>query len=223
MTVTARPIVKVTPAELAEIIRDMPAGQATITMVSSADKHMNKKHRETKEANPWLGKLLVESTFSAFVGGNYSNQVNAQLAREGQDKDFEPLDDPRYASVDGSRSLVENVDSGNLHLVAKPSDTAVNVNRTHYMYASNGVAVDKATIAPYFAAKYWRRFNGIADPTNNRQGTEKRVPHVKPLIENIVALRANGKDYVVSRQSAKRVTMADLAKRLGQTSQAASN
>lgn len=223
MTITARPIVKVTPAQLAEVIRDMPAGQATITLVSSADKHMNKKHRETKEANPWLGKLLVESTFSAFVGGSYANQVNAQRDREGLDTEWEPLDDPRYQSVDGSRSLVENVDSGNLHMVAKPSDTAVNVNRTSYMYASNGVAVDKATIAPYFAAKQWRQFNGIEDPTNNRQGTDKRVPHVKPLIENIVALRANGKDYVVSRNSNKRVTMSDLAKRLGQTNQVASN
>ena len=217
MTATARPIVKVTPAQLAEIVRDLPAGQATITIVSSADKHMNKKHRDTKEANPFLGKLLVESTFSAFVGGNYANQVNAQRDREGLDTDWEPLDDPRYQSVEGSRSLVENVDSGNLHLVAKPSDTAVNVNRTAYMHASNGVAVDKATIAPYFAAKYWRRFNGESDDTNNRQGTAKRVPHVKPLIENIVALRAGGKDYVVVRQPAKRVTMADLATRLGQT------
>ena len=217
MTTIARPIVKVTPAQLAAIVRDMPAGQATITIVSSADKNMNKKHRDTKEANPWLGKLLVESTFSAYVGGNYGNQVRNQLDREGQDTDWEPLDDPRYTSVDGSRSLVENVESGNLHLVAKPSDTAVNVNRTTYMHASNGTAIDKATIAPYFAAKYWRRFNGIADPTNNRQGTDKRVPHVKPLIENVVALRANGKDYIVTRQAVKRVTMADLAARLGQT------
>jgi len=215
-TATASSVKIVTTAELAELIRDMPAGQATFVLESSANSKMVKKHRVTGEANEFYDKLRTVSTFNCFAGGSYKDQVNNELKREGQEADFELLDDvdPKYESVDGSKALHRNIKSDKLHIVTKPDMRATKVNRSVFINAS-GQEVSKESLRHYLSASELRKLDGVT-VDSGRQGTEKAVLHAKPLVGNVIEARMMKAVYKVVNPTP--ITMADLATRLGQTS-----
>jgi len=221
MTVSSPIVAKtITTADLAEIVKAAPLGQkVSFVMKRSADSDMVKKHRVTKLANPYLGstkttyivgewagipihkdRKLDKSGDDAEAGGtSYQRAMNRKLVADGEAAVFVSGEDKVNSRI-GSSSLLEGKRDGTLKLDVSPDWKST---RSRYTDAK-GVEIDRATLTPYFAASVLNRSEPPAT--------------LRPSLHNVVEMHTGGMVYKVAKPS--RMTMADLATRLGQATTA---
>lgn len=196
----------ITTAQLATIIAAEPLGRtATFVMEDTADKDMLKKHRDTKESNPYLGKLRKISTLHGRLAGqpkstdsgSYANTVNAQREREGLTADFVPQATDTYDDVDHA-ALRVNKKSGELH-----AHLIIDPEHCSKVYTDiSGAEVDKSTLMPYLGA------SAISKQSSGTQGTDKAIIPNYPTLSKIVEARIGGKVYKITNR--KPMTLGEL-------------
>lgn len=214
------PTKNVTTHELAAIVHALPLGQkVSVLMKRSADGDMLKKHRETKAANPWLGKLTKQTYIVGTGGGvpkhednklaatsddavsdgsSYQRAVNRQRVAAGDDANFESGEDKVNTRI-GHTPLMQAKRDGTLKIDLMPDWSST---RSRYAFA-NGSGVSRDTLRPYLSASVLKR--GDAPPAT-----------LRPALDKIVEARIGGVIYKVA--SPKRVTFADVAAIVGQPS-----
>jgi len=217
----------VTTAQLAEVVRTLPLGQFIhVIMEKPASDDMLKKHREDRSPNPYydaVKRIEVDCTGGGkpknkdrklqaaggiSTGTSYQREVNKARIEAGEAADFVAQPDKHNDRIDGS-PLMQGKKDGTLKLDMANIDWDSCVSE---LIAADGSKLDRRNIRSYLSQQVLDRMDGLSDgpPLTMR---------VK--LQHVVELHANNKVYKVIKP--KRATMADLASRLGQTSQAASN
>lgn len=168
----------ITKDELLEKIRNI-RGASFITFISETDPRMVKKHRITKEPNPFLGAVKV-SRINAIVNFTYENSVNNQRRREDKETDFE-AQERKWGSHEESNHvgcIVEH--KGKKYISVKPEKVLENY------FKLNDKKIDK--IDPGYLP--------VKKP-QLQQGLEKEVIYRNYSIDSIKAIRISGEDYIV--------------------------
>lgn len=174
-------------------------GASFVTVVTKTAPDMNKKHRETKEPNPYLGKISRMAERFGHLGVNYENAVNNQREREAVAREGTELDDgtpvPEFRAegmwngkgehVDGSKCLLRHVDTRKLYMVFYPAKSSVKED----VWTCDGVEISVELLKAYLPP---------VRTDSGRQGTEKIVPWRVVAIENVVQLKLGGEVYMVS-------------------------
>ena len=165
--------------ELEQVIADL-TGATFVTIESKTDPRMVKKHRETGEANPYLGAVKV-SRVNGIVNWIYSNSVNNQRIREDKANDF--VAEPRQW---GERRLLA---SGNVspfvdHKSNVYLELKVERSLGYHYEMPDGTIVPNQNIEPYLPARR---------PT--RQGLDREVILRDYRLDSITSVTVNRERY----------------------------
>jgi hypothetical protein len=177
--------------ELETLLRDV-RGTTTVGVVMLTPPKMNKTLEPVVDANgkkskrpknPMYGRVMKRTHRQCMIGFIYANSVNNQLEREGLDADF--VAEPRkWGTRIAGTPLVEH--KGKLHLECKVDRL---IQEQYYL---DGQEVDKSVVEPYLVER----------DDVSRQGVEKQVILIDPLLTNIEQLRMFGDIYDVVQEDA---------------------
>ncbi len=149
---------------------------ATFDLVTTPK--MNKTHRETREPNPYLGRVEKRSRVNVCLCANYENAVNRQREREALPGSFAAQAHAWAHHIGGA--VVEHQTSGKHYAAVK----------VEHWYESalmvDGRMVEPAELAPY-----------LPPPSKSgaNQGVEKPVQWRTFALDSIHAMKLNGVRY----------------------------
>ena len=166
-------------------------GAGFIGLVTSTEPKMNKKNRETGEANPFLNCMVRRIAHrNGIIGASYENAVNNQRKREEHPEagEFraESLWNGKGRHIGSSKILVEHTDSGKRYLVFYPSRTQAILNDVWYV---DNQETELNDLKPYLPP--------VSKST--RQETDKEITWRVIALDSIISLSLNGKTYKVKR------------------------
>jgi hypothetical protein len=168
----------VTAGQLEQVIEGAVKGTTAVSVVSETQVRMVKKHRETGEANPFLGAIKRQKK-NGMIGFDYQNSVNNQAERE--DKGEREAKSRAWGVLSESRLFVHHKGASYLQLKLQ--------SVTDTVYLLDGVEVAEADIKPYLSA---------SSKSSTQADLEKQVIVNDIKLENIKALTMMGETYVLS-------------------------
>lgn len=136
--------------------------------------------RLRKTGNPLNLPVFKKSVVNGMVGYNYENSVNRQRLREDGVPDFEA--ESRKWGVRIHPSIVEH--KGKYYLTVKVQK----VLEDPTYFDANGNELPKASVAPFLAPI----------SSNPRQELANEVIHREYSVDNLVDIRIDGKDIVLT-------------------------
>lgn len=165
-------------------------GATLVSIMTATEPKMNLKHRETKVANPFLGKRVRRTAIRhGMLGAAYENAVNNRREREGHPEagEFkaESLWNGAGEHVEGSKTLVRHKGTGKLYLVFYPHREGSVMQDA---WTVDGAEVSVEALAPYLPP-----VSG-----SKRQETETPVLWRTIGLENLVHMQMNGETYMVA-------------------------
>jgi hypothetical protein len=164
--------------QLEAVIEASVKGTTAVSVVAETKARMVKKHRETGEANPFLGAIKRQKK-NGLIGFDYQNAVNNQAERE--DKAEREAKSRAWGVLSESRLFVHH--KGASYLQLKLQST------TDTVYLLNGVEIAEADIKPYLSA---------SRKSSTQEDLDKAVIINDIKLENIKALTMMGETYVLS-------------------------
>lgn len=185
---TVTKIINVTENELAAVLAniDKPNGQTFWAYVHmrTPQKDALKKHRETKEPNPYT-LIEKESKFSFLLNSTYQKAVENQLEKEGKDKS-----EYKKGRNTMPLQLCENnrffgYFNGNAVLQYRPNDNKKSPSEV--VYWADGKPVTKDDVKHYLPIKNKAK----------NQGTSREIPWEKVYLKNLVSLTIFHTKYVL--------------------------
>ncbi len=126
--------------ELEELIRGYVNGTTTVSVDTVTEVRMVKKHRETKEPNPYLGAVKVQ-TKNGLIGFDYRNSVNNEADREGLAE--REVQERRWGVLSDDRLFVYHKENVYLQLKVQ------SVSGTKYMLEDREIPYEE--IEPYLS------------------------------------------------------------------------
>lgn len=181
----------ITKAKLIEMLQNYQSA-SFVTLVTVTSPTMNKKHRETKVPNPFLGKqVLRTANRHGILGASYENAVNNQRVRElhpraGEFK-AESLWNGAGEHLEGSRNLVRHKDTGKLYIVFYPHREGSVMEDT---WTVDGNEISQDVLTPYLPP--------VSDGSK-RQETEKAVAWRTIALDNVVQITVHGETFMIAR------------------------
>jgi hypothetical protein len=169
---TATVMTKITPENLVKLIEETVSGTTTVSLDIVTDPRMK------KTANPYLGTMKYVK-LNGMLGFDYSNSVNNQQEREGQDKDFTPHE-RKWGTLRDNRLFVDHKEKVYLQVKVQSASDPI--------YMLNGSVIDKDKVKPFLPKR--------SAPKTQDQ-IEKKIILRDIEMSNIKAIRMNGKSYVV--------------------------
>ena len=170
----------ITRDELIEALGLPGRGAQPVTIVTETDSRMVKKHRQTGDPNPYLGRVVKRSRVNGMVNWVYANSVNRQRGREGEEQDFTPEPRKWGERVAGTPFVAHK---GALYLELKV-ERAVE----EPVYLCDGQEIDRAQIAAYLPK---RRSNA------GHQGVEQEVILRDYRVDSIREITFGGRHCIV--------------------------
>jgi len=116
-----------------------------VTIVAETDPRFLKKHRDTKDPNPWPG-AVKRATVNGTVNWIYGNAVNRQRIREDSEPEFTPKPRAWGRRLEGSPFVLHK---GRLYLEVKPQ----RILSTEYQDADGNVIPDDEYLEGFKPAK----------------------------------------------------------------------
>jgi len=158
-------------------IQDMVHGTTPVSVDTVTQVRMVKKHRETKEPNPYIGAVKIQ-TKNGLIGFDYHNSVNNQAKREG--KDERGTAERKWGELGPKRVFVFHKD--NVYLQIKLQSTG----DTKYMF--KGKVIDLDDIKPYLSS---------SGKSGSQRDLEKEVIVNDINIDNIRKIRLYNEEIEV--------------------------
>jgi len=174
-------IVDVTVSELANILSEFQ-GSTLVSFVTSTEVRMVKKHRETKEPNPYLGARKNKYAYKIIVGFDYEKGVNRRLEKEGKTADFTAKDN-WHTAVNAALSTDVRTRS---KLYLRYQYQADSVLKSEYIF--NGKRISKQALEPYLSSS----------SAYSNQGLDNPLAFQVVALDNIKQISFNGKTYRVT-------------------------
>lgn len=116
-------------------------GVANCSISMNSTVKMNKKHRDTKEPNPYV-TLTKQSNISGIIGVEYEEETNIQREVNDKEANFKAQELP-WGQWAQFPYLIENKGSYYIRITHPEYDKVV--------YSLDGLEVDKSVIIPYIA------------------------------------------------------------------------
>lgn len=181
----------ITEAKLVEMLLSHK-GAEFVGLITATEPKMNKTHRETKAANPFLGRKVVRTAVRhGMLGASYENCVNNRREAEGhaQAGEFkaENLWNGAGEHVDGSKTLVRHKTTGKQYVVFYPHREG---SVREDAWTVDGAEVSVESLTPYLPP---------APKDSGRQETEKPVMWRTIGLDSIVQVVMGGETYHVAR------------------------
>lgn len=158
-------------------------GTTIATVTYETDPKMVKKHRETKEINPYNDLVVKRTKINVTLGFDYSNSVNNQKAREGQEKDFVAKERTWGQRIKGT-TLVSHKDA--IYLEAKINGKP---QENVFLNITTKKEIDKALLIPYLP---------VISTSTGRQGVEKEIIMRDIKLESIKEIKIKGQHYIIN-------------------------
>jgi hypothetical protein len=163
------------------------------TLLTDVEPDMVKKDRDTKEPNPYLGRIRKRSRVNGIIGAwNYTNSVNNQRVRESDAETVEEVEAvPVFEAL--PRAWGERLAGTALVHHKGQHYVEVKVERAiETVYVIDGEEATPEQIADL------RRFLSKRDNEGQRQEVEKVIILRDYKLDNIRAVRVNGEQYDVN-------------------------
>jgi len=180
----------ITHNELIEKFKTI-TGSTTIAIETETIPKMVKKHRETKEANPFndIGVIKI-SAKSGKVGCSYSNIVNNQLGREDKELDFQAQTPKWFEYLEGSKILGTNRNHPmeTIYISMKVETT----NKEATAYTDGTREIPYSELKPYLSG---------SSSAKTQDALEKKVIWNNVKITSIKVIKMFGKEYFVCSES----------------------
>jgi hypothetical protein len=170
----------VTIAAIEAIVEASVKGTTAVSVLSETPVRMVKKHRETKEANPYLGAIKTQKK-NGIIGFDYGNAVNNQAEREGLEK--RETKGRTWGVLSASRLFVHH--KGNSYLQLKVQST------TDTVYKLNGEVISYDLLKPYLSA---------ISKSSTQAGLEKEIIVNDIKMVNLKAVTMKGETYLLSNE-----------------------
>jgi hypothetical protein len=151
-------------------------GTTIVTVTTFTTKSMNKK--VNGEINPYHGRVQTRARNNCMIGFIYTNSVNNQREREGNDEEFVAHPRKWGVRVQGT-PLVEH--KGNVYLECKVQK---NLSTQYFV---DGEEVDRSVVEPWFTKR----------KDSGRQEVENPVILMDPMLSNIEQIAMFGETYTV--------------------------
>jgi hypothetical protein len=158
-------------------------GTTAVSILSETPVRMVKKHRETKEANPYLGAVKSQKK-NGMIGFDYGNSVNNQAEREG--KEQRETHSRTWGILSDSRLFVHH--KGNSYLQVKVQSV------TDTVYMLNGKEISAEDIKPYLSA---------SKPSSTQADLDKQVIINDIKMVNVKAITMQGETFILSNDNDK--------------------
>lgn len=168
----------VTAEKLEKVVEGLVKGTTAVSVVSETAVRMVKKHRETKEVNPFIGAIKRQKK-NGLIGFDYQNSVNNQAERE--DKEEREAKSRTWGILSESRLFVHHKGASYLQLKLQ--------SVTDTVYLLNGVEISEESLKPYLSS---------SSPSSTQDDLEKQVIVNDIKMENIKAMTMMGETYVLS-------------------------
>ena len=168
----------VNASEMEAVIENSVKGTTAVSVLSHTEIKMVKKHRLTKEANPFIGTIKSQKK-NGMIGFDYGNSVNNQAEREG--KDEREAKSRSWGVLSPSRLFVHH--NGQSYLQLKLQSV------TDTVYTLNGTVIDEKVIEPYLSA---------SGSSSTQADLDKQVIINDIKMANIEAITMMGETYVIS-------------------------
>ncbi len=180
---------RITMTELAALLEGF-TGASFCTVETATAPDMLAKHRVTKEANPFIGRVTRTAERSGMLGASYERAVNNRRDTEGHSEEFRAESMWKGVGEHVSKALIRHKGTGKLYMVFYPSHNAegsVTVRESEWFVDGSPLSAEE--LAPYLPAR--REGSG-------RQETERAVPWRVIALENVRALNVGGKRYEIA-------------------------
>jgi len=152
-------------------------GTTAVSVLSETPVRMVKKHRETKEPNPFLGAVKTQKK-NGLIGFDYESSVNLQAGREG--KEEREAKERAWGELSESRLFVHHKGQSYLQLkVQSVTDT---------VYTLNGETISYEDIKPYLSA---------SGPSSTQSDLDKEVVVNDIKMSNVRAITMQGETYLL--------------------------
>lgn len=175
-------------------------GASYVNVITKTSPEMVKKNRETKEPNPYLGRIARMAERYGMLGASYERVINNERARDAIAREGTDLDDgtpvPEFHAeamwngkgehVNGSKCLLRHKDTGRLYMIFYP---ARKESVKEDVWTCDGEEISVELLKPYLPP---------VRTDSGRQGTEHLVGWRVVAIENVVQLLLKGETYIVS-------------------------
>mgnify|MGYP000154895923 CR=1 FL=1 len=179
----------ITVRKLAEMLTNF-SGASMVSIVTATAPKMNKRHRETKEVNPFLGKEVLRTAHRhGMLGASYEQAVINRRENEDHPRPESFTADKLWNGagehVEGSKTLVRHKETGKLYMVFYPSARpSVKADA----WTVDGEEVAGETLVPFLPP--------VAEGSK-RQETSERVAWRTIALENVRQLVVGGETYTV--------------------------
>lgn len=155
-------------------------GNKTVTLLQLTSQATKLKAASAKE-----NEVLSLTECTVLVGTSTNVRVNNQLEREGKEANYEAL--PTYMDL-VSPALGQNIKNPKQkYFVTYPFDNSHPKTETFL----NGVKVKKDEILHLYKP------SSLKDYSSKVQGTEKKIQHMRPKLESLLAVKVDNTIYLL--------------------------
>lgn len=140
---------KTTTDNLIQFVARLGNASRFISLLAVTEPKMNKKHRETKEKNPYDGKIIKVSQYSFHLNADYQRKVEKAIEKETGEKSEYQVKENYFDHVDLCKSIVVNRKDSNKKYIA---GIVLSVKSKYYIDNGNGKfsPINKELLKPYF-------------------------------------------------------------------------
>ena len=172
-----------TAEQMEQHIEASVKGTTAVSIMAETPVRMVKKHRETKEPNPFLGAVKQQKK-NGLIGFDYENSVNNQAAREG--KEEREAKARTWGVLSDSRLFVHH--KGQSYLQVKVQTT------TDTVYMLNGETISYEDVKPYLSS---------TGTSSTQADLDKEIIVNDIKMANIKAITMQGETFMLSHANAK--------------------
>lgn len=180
-----------TESELADFLKNH-CGSEFVSVTTSTEPRMNVKNRETRELNPYLGRIRRFAVRPGMIGASYENAVQNRRESEGHKNAdaFDALSLWNGAGEHVSNALVRHKTTNRLFMVFYPrhdEEGTVKISESQWMLDEKPVTM--ALIQPYLPP---------CKEGSERQETVRSVPWRVIGLDSIVSITMHGETYTIT-------------------------
>lgn len=155
-------------------------GEQVVTLVAETEPKLNKKHRVTKEPNPYEGRVTKRAVVECTLNANYAARVNAQRIAEGKVADFESQE-RKYGERIGDSPLVQHGEKMFVTGIREGGDSM-------FLLDGEPGKVTKDELEPYMSP----------DTPSKSQGLDREVQYLNYNLDSIKAVKIGEEVYEVA-------------------------
>ena len=147
VTTQASPTIKID--SLIQFVAGLGNASRFVSLLTVTEPKMNKKHRETKQPNPYEGKVIKISQYVFHLNADYKKKVEKAIEKETGEKAEYQVQENYFDHIDICKSIVVNKKDLNKKYIA---GIVLSVKSKYYLNNGNGKysPINKELLSPYF-------------------------------------------------------------------------